>query len=167
MISPERLRFYPLFAGQSHYMLGEIAMISKEVVMEAGDWLFEEGEEAAKLLIVVEGGISLTMYLHLNGEGQHIATTSPFEKGELVGWSSLVKPYVYRFGAKAAKKCRLIEIDAKPLRELLDDNPELGYLLMKNISEVIGERLEFKCIQLLSLVVDSQGNQFKKAIERG
>jgi CRP-like cAMP-binding protein len=165
MISPERLRFYPLFAGQSYYMLKEIARISNEVIKEEGDWLFQEGDEASKFYIVVEGGISLTMYLHLNGKGQHIATTSPIEQSELIGWSSLVKPHGYVFGAKAAKKSRLLEIDAEPLRELLDDNPVFGYYLMKNITEVIGERLEFKCIQLLSMVVDTQGNINSRALE--
>ena len=46
MVSTELLRRYPLFAGQSHYMLEEIAMLSSEVTKAEGEWLFHENEDA-------------------------------------------------------------------------------------------------------------------------
>jgi CRP/FNR family cyclic AMP-dependent transcriptional regulator len=166
MISPELLRRYPLFADQSPYTLEEISMISSEIEVDEGQWLFYEKGDASKFYIVVDGAISLTMYLYLNGDAQHIATMEPIGKGEILGWSALVKPYRYTLGARAAKKSRLIEIEAEPLRELLDDNPEYGYYLIKQVAEVIGERLVFKCVQLLSMVVDSQGKSVKQDAKR-
>ncbi len=165
MVSPELLRRFPLFAGQSPYMLKEIAMISEEVELEAGQWLFQEKDEAKKLCLVLEGGIALTMYLYLNGKGQHVSMTSPMRKGEVVGWSALVKPYIYTLGAQAIEKSKVIVIDGPALVTLLDDNPEYGYLLIKKIAEVISERLVYQYIQWLSLVVDSQGQRLKNPAE--
>lgn len=164
MVSPETLRRYPLFAKQSHYMLKEIAMLSDEVELEAGEWLFHEGDEATRVYLVLDGSVSLTMYLHLNGQGQHIEATSPLGKGEMAGWSSLVKPHIYTLGAQAEKKTRLLVIDAVPLRELLDDNPAYGYYLLKNVSEVLGDRLTSKCIQLLSIVLDSRNKPIRNSV---
>jgi CRP/FNR family cyclic AMP-dependent transcriptional regulator len=161
MISPETLRRYPIFAGQSHYMLKEIALLADERTLDTDEWLFNEREEATEFHIVMEGAISLCVYLHLNGAVQHVETMSPLGKGEVVGWSSLVRPYQYTLGAKATKKTRLIAIEAAPLRELLNDNPTYGYYLLKNLTEVMGERLTFKCIQLLSIVLDSRGEPLK------
>ncbi len=153
MISPETLRRYSLFAGQSQYMLEEIALLSREISLEPGEWLFREKEPAQRFYLILEGAISLTMTIHLNGPGEHIQKMSSIGRGEILGWSSLLRLNYYRFGAQAKRKTRLVEIDGEGLKELLDDNPNYGYLLVKKIAEVITERLEFKCTQLLSLVV--------------
>jgi CRP-like cAMP-binding protein len=134
-------------------MLREIAMISEEITVEADHWVHKEGDPALHLYLVLEGGVSITMSLKLNGSGEHTEKLSPIGMGEVFGWSSLVKPHFYKFGAQATRKTKLVVIDAVALLELLEDNPQYGYYIMKNITEVIGERLEFKCTQLLSMVV--------------
>jgi CRP/FNR family cyclic AMP-dependent transcriptional regulator len=161
MISPETLRRYPLFAGQNYYMLKEIALLADEIELEAGDWLFQEREDATKFYVVLEGAISLCMTLHLNGSDPHVEAMSPIGKGEVVGWSSLVKPYIYTLGARAARKSKVVAIEAPSLRELLNDNPQYGYYLLKNLSEVMGERLVNKCVQLVSIVLDLQSETVK------
>ncbi len=157
MISPETLRGFRLFAGQSNYMLEEIAFLASEVELEAGEWLFHEEEYASHLYLISEGAISLCLNLYLNGSCQHIEAASPLGVWEVIGWSAVVKPHIYTFGARAVKKSRLVAFEAEPLRELLDDNPGFGYYLLKNLAEVIGDRLTNKCVQLLSLVLDSKG----------
>lgn len=161
MISLETLRRYPLFAGQNLYMLKEIALLADEVELEAGDWLFNEREDASTFYIVQEGAISLCMNLHLNGREPHVEAMSPIGKGEVVGWSSLVKPYTYTLGARATQKSKLIAIDASPLRQLLNDNPMYGYFMLMKLSEVMGERLLNKCVQLVSIVLDLQDERVK------
>jgi len=156
MISPESLRRYPLFAGQNFYMLKEIALLADEIELEAGEWLFAEREDASRFYIVQDGAISLCMNLHLNGCEPYVEAMSPVGKGEVVGWSSLVKPYTYTLGARATQKTKLIAIEAASLRELMDDNPMYGYYMLKKLSEVMGERLVNKCIQLVSIVIDLQ-----------
>ena len=41
----------------------------------------------------------------------------------------------------------------------MEDNPKQGYYLMKNVIEVVAERLDYKCIQLLSIVLDPKQDQ--------
>jgi CRP-like cAMP-binding protein len=73
-----------------------------------------------------------------------------------VGWSSIVTPHQYKLGAKAVKESRLLEIDALPLRQLLDDNPEYGYLFLSQIAEVVSERFMLVNIQIMSLMADKE-----------
>jgi CRP-like cAMP-binding protein len=154
MISTRLLKWYPLFAELNDYMLKEISLISKEIELEEGDWLFNEEADADKFYIVVEGEIALTTKIYIDDKARDIEATEPIGAGEVLGWSSLIKPHRYTLGGRARKKSKLIEIEAKPLRELLDDNPEYGYLIIKNVSEVISERLIGKCIQFLSVILD-------------
>jgi len=157
MVSPETLRTYRLFAGQSNYMLEEMAMLTSELELEAGEWLFHEQENASHLYLITEGAVSLCLNLYLNGKCQHIEATSPLGAREMIGWSAVVKPHIYTFGARAEQDTRLITFAAEPLRELLDDNPGFGYYLIKNLAEVIGDRLTSKCVQLFSIVLNSNG----------
>ena len=76
MVSPELLRRYPLFAGQNQYMLDEIAMLSHEVEKDEGEWLFHENEDANKLYLVLDGSISLTLFVDLEGETKQLSSSS-------------------------------------------------------------------------------------------
>jgi len=158
MVSTELLRRYPLFAGQSHYMLEEIAMLSNEVTKTEGEWLFRENEEANRLYLVLDGAVALTLFVSLNGEQQHLATSHSLGKNEIVGWSSIVTPHQYKLGARAVKDSHLLEIDAPPLRQLLDDNPEYGYHFLRQVAEVVSERFMLVNIQIMSLMVDKEKN---------
>jgi len=158
MVSTELLRRYPLFAGQNHYMLEEIAMLSSEVTKAEGEWLFHENEEATKLYLILEGAVVLTLFVHLDEELQHLSTSHSLGKNEIVGWSSVVTPHQYKLGALAVKDTQLLEIEAVPLRQLLDDNPEYGYHFLRQIAEVVSERFMQVNIQILSLMADKENN---------
>jgi CRP-like cAMP-binding protein len=156
MVSSELLRRYPLFAGQNHYMLEEIAMLSNEISKEKDEWLFHENEAAEKLYLVLDGAVALTVYVYLNGSGQHLSSSHSLGKGEIVGWSAIIPPHQYKMGAMAVKNSSLLEIDAPPLCQLLDDNPEYGYHFLRQIAEVVSERYMLVNIQILSLMTDQQ-----------
>lgn len=156
MVSTELLRRYPLFAGQSNYMLDEIAMLSNEITRAEGEWLFHENEEATRIYLVLDGAVALTLFVYLNGEQQHLASSHSLGKNEIVGWSSIVPPHQYKIGARAVKDSRLLEIDAVPLRQLLDDNPEYGYHFLRQIAEVVSERFMLVNIQIMSLMTDNE-----------
>lgn len=156
MVSPELLRRYPLFAGQSPYMLDEIAMLGNQVSKVKGEWLFQENEDANKLYLVLDGLVALTLQVYVENKIQHLASTASLGKGEIVGWSSIIPPHQYKLGARIVENATLLEIDAPPLRQLLDDNPEYGYHFLQQIAEVISERFTMVTIQILSLVTDKQ-----------
>lgn len=159
MISPEKLRFYPFLAGQDDYMLKEIAFISEEITLGAGDWLFHQDEPALHFYIVEEGAVSLALAIYLNGTGEQIEKLGSVGRGEILGWSSLVNPYIYTMGAHANIETKLLKIKAGALRQLMEDNPKFGYYLLKNLIEVITERLDYKCIQLLSIALPPKKKQ--------
>ena len=156
MVSTELLRRYPLFAGQNNYMLEEIAMLSNEIKKEKDEWLFHEDEDAQKLYLVLDGAVALTVYVYLNGSGQHLSSTHSLGKGEIVGWSAIIPPHQYKVGATIVKTSNLLEIDALPLRQLLNDNPEYGYHFLRQIAEVVSERYMLVNIQIMSLMTDKQ-----------
>jgi len=151
MISPDTLRFYPLFAHQDAEMLTKIAMLGDEKEVEAGYQLFFEGEVAKSFYMVIEGSVVLTMNMGEQGD-QKVEELEPIGKGEVAGWSSIVKPHIYKLGAYTGQKSHLLAFNGQKLRALFDENPSFGYYFMNGLAEVIGDRLISKCVQVMSLI---------------
>lgn len=154
MISTEILRRYPLFAGQDAEILKQIAGLAKEKEVEAGTWLFFDGEVAKTLYVLMEGSLDLTLDVGDLGQ-QKVEKITPLIEGEVVGWSALLPPHIYTLGAQTIENSRLIAFDGTELRQLLDNNPESGYLLLKKLAEGISRRFASKCTQLMSLIVET------------
>ena len=151
MISIETLKRYSLFEHQNDEMLARIAELAKEIVVNAGDQLFSQGDTATYLYLVIDGSIVLTMNVGQQG-AQTLEELEPLGKDRVVGWSSLVRPHVYKMGAYAKQKTRLIEFEGEKLHQLFDEHPSFGYYFMQKLTEVIGSRLIGKCVQLMSLI---------------
>lgn len=151
MISPERLRMYQLFTKQTPETLKEIAMLAEEVHFDDEKQLFFEGEVANKLYLIENGSVMLTMNLGKGGE-QEVSELSPLGKGEIVGWSAVVEPHLYKLGGIAAEGTQLIAFDGASLRQLFDEHPIAGYHFLKKLSQVIGNRLISKCSEVMSML---------------
>ena len=67
MISPEKLRRFPLFAGVDPALLKDIAMVGEEVAFDEGEWLFIEGDDANALYLVLGGSLELKIDLNQDG----------------------------------------------------------------------------------------------------
>jgi hypothetical protein len=98
------------------------------------------------LFLVREGAVVLTVKM-----GDNTGELEPLGKGEVVGWSSVVRPNLYKFGAYTNQKSDLLEFNGEKLRNLFAENPSFGYYFMQELAEVIGDRLVSKCVQLTSL----------------
>jgi hypothetical protein len=68
-------------------------------------------------------------------------TVDIITKGESMGWSSVVDPYLYTLGALCIDHTKLIAFDAAKLRNLMDRDCELGYKVMQATAKVISLRL--------------------------
>ena len=147
----EDLKFFPLFAHQDAHMMAQIATLAEEREVEAGYQLFFEGEVAKTFYLILDGSVILTMNMAEKGV-QKVEELEPLGKGEVVGWSSIVKPHIYKLGAYTDHKSRLLAFDGEKLRILFDENPNFGYFFMQKLAEVIGDRLISKCVQVMSLI---------------
>lgn len=150
MISPELLRRFTLFAGLPPQALAEIAQFCEEEILEADTYLFEQGDDADELYLVLDGTVDLLMDMDSTGETRSELET--IVAGEMVGWSGLVEPHEYKLSAAATTDVKVVIVDAIRLREYLSVHSEFGYLLMHRIAQVIGERLGHMRTRFISMV---------------
>jgi len=138
MVSPEMLRRFNCFVPVQESSLQTVAMIAREECVPAGRQLFNEGDPADTLSLIVNGEVEI-QYLLGNGE---LRSVDMLIAGDILGWSALVEPHKMTGIATASKATRLIRIQAKPLRELCERDPLLGYRLATQVARLLADRLE-------------------------
>jgi len=150
MISPELLRRYPLFAGVDADTLKEIALAGEEMDFGKGEWLFHQNHPADALYLIVNGALEPTV--GLNSEEANYTPLPRLIDGDVMGWSALVEPRIYKFGAVAEVHSHVVRLDAEALLDLMNAKPEVGYLIMRRLARIIGERLTNLRIQFVSIM---------------
>jgi CRP-like cAMP-binding protein len=107
-------------------------------VFEAGQVIFREHEPANRLFLVEEGSVALESP-RPGGEPVLIHTVG---NGEVLGWSWLFAPFLWHFQARALARTRVLELDGAHLLVAAEEDRQLGYELMKRITQVLIQRLQ-------------------------
>jgi CRP/FNR family cyclic AMP-dependent transcriptional regulator len=150
MTSPQTLQRFPLFAGLEDYFT-DLAMVSEEIALNAGEWLFHEGDEANFIYLILSGSVELKM-AHDSERIQHTHLVQLSNTGDTVGWSALVQPHAYSLCALAAMDTQLVKFDAAYIRDLMNEDREVGCMLMYRLAQIMRERIRNMHIRFVSLV---------------
>lgn len=143
----ELLAEAPVFAGLPPDALTLIAGCAKNVGFTEDALLFREGEQADTFYVVRRGRVALELHTPERG-GLVIETIEPHE---VVGWSWLFEPYRWHFDARADTPVRAIAFDGACLRGKCEDDPVLGYELMRRFAQVAIDRLQHARLRLLDV----------------
>ena len=138
---------HPFFQGLAPEYLRVLVGCASNVRFEAGQQIFREGEEANEFYLIRHGKVALEVYV----PGRGSITIQTLGVGEILGWSWLVAPFQWRFDARAVELTRAIALDGKCLRTKCEDDPRLGFALLKRFAHVMTERLQATRLQLLDV----------------
>ena len=108
-----------LFQGLSETQLQRLADITKEMKIEKGEWLFQEGQEANGLFILKEGAVELL--------------TKVDDEFELP---------IAMLREPGTEQGSLLVIERTELEKLIQEDRELGYIIMTNWAEHLLNRLK-------------------------
>jgi CRP/FNR family transcriptional regulator, cyclic AMP receptor protein len=124
-----------------------VSRSAREVRYAAGERLFSTGDPAQGCWIIHSGHVALDTGVPGRGE-VIIQTVGP---GGLVGWSWLVPPYRWHFGAVALEPTSASKLDTVMLRALAEEDPKFGYTLTLVLFEAVLQRLQATRARLLDL----------------
>jgi CRP-like cAMP-binding protein len=150
MVSPEILRRYPFFGTLSDAQIKAIAMIAEEEAITKGTVICEEGQSAKAFYLLLNGGVSL---YYKSEEEFYPKSRKDFlvgeiNPGEVFAISVLVEPYKYTATVKAEQDSHVVKFDSAGLNNLINQDPRLYCVLMKEIAKAAMERLAFARVQL-------------------
>ena len=128
---------HPFLRGMAAAHMDLLSKAGTLVDFQPGDLIFKQGDPAHRFYLILSGSVSLT---HAGLKGN--VAVQCLAKGDVLGWSWLFPPYAWHFNAMVTESSRAIAFDAESVRALCDQNHELGYELMKRISNVVIDRLQ-------------------------
>lgn len=129
---------HPFLLALSEHHVRLLADCAVRVVFESGQIIFREDETANRFYLIERGEIVLES---TTAGGAAIAIDT-IRNGDLLGWSWLFSPYVWRFTARATKPTTAIFFYGTILREYCEKDHTLGYELLKRMSAVMTRRLQ-------------------------
>lgn len=165
MISPESIKQYEFFSGLSHYQIADLIETAHEETIEAGHFLFHEGDELKHFYLLVDGNVAITiavpdreieqtllMQLTRNLVNKEL-TVGNVGQGEIFGWSALVPPHESTANARADTPCRVLAFDCEELSKIFQEDRYFGYLMMQKVAQVTRGRLRDRRYESLALTL--------------
>ncbi len=143
----EIIAAHEFFRGLDPAFCELIAGCGRNVVFNAGDYLFREGDPADQFYLIRHGKVAFEVAVPGRGTMRFLT----LEEGEIAGISWLVPPYRWAYDAKAVELTRAISLDAKCLRGKCEADHHLGYELMKRFVPELMRRLHATRLQMFDV----------------
>jgi CRP/FNR family transcriptional regulator, cyclic AMP receptor protein len=138
---------HPFFAELEADHTNLLAGCASNVRFPAGAYILREGQEANEFFLVREGQVAI----EIAAPHRKPIIVDTVGEGEILGWSWLLPPYLWRFDARAVAPTRAIALDGKCLRAKCESNHDLGFEVLKRFSQIMNRRLDATRIQLLDV----------------
>jgi len=143
----EEIAAHAFFADLPSAMVQLVAGCGRNQRFQAGELIFRQDEPADHFYLIRHGQVAV----ELHGAGHGTVQIQSLHEGDVLGWSWLFPPYRWQMDARAVQLCRTVQFDGGCLRRKCDDDPVLGYELMKRFARIATQRFQQARMQLLDL----------------
>lgn len=138
---------HPFFQGIDERLRALLIGCAANERFIAGEHLFREGGEAKKFFLIRAG----TVAIEVEAPVKKAIVLETLGEGDVLGWSWMVPPYRTAFAARAQSPVRVLSFDARCLRGKMEEDPALGYEVLRRFLPVMAHRLSAARLQMLDL----------------
>ena len=138
MVSADWLKKTELFEALDELRLSAILSHSRVESCPEGRIIFQEGEEATHLYVLIEGAIDFSVKAQ---EKAVVMASQVRGEGSIFGIPSLLEPYRYNVTAICSVPSRILRVEADYLRTRMEEQPRLGMKIMKKLALIYFNRL--------------------------
>lgn len=133
-----RQKNHPFLTDLSDAHMEAIAEFSMPVSYAPGECIFKQGDIADRFYLIHDGCVSLR---DTEADGSW-SELQQLHSGDVLGWSWLFEPYQWEHDAVAAVETSATFFYGTWLRAKCEQDPALGFEIMKRIARVVIDRLQ-------------------------
>jgi CRP-like cAMP-binding protein len=133
----EFLHEYNLFRGLNDEQMQEVMRVCREECFIPNTVLFEEGQTAEEIFVLVEGRVEESFTV----DEAKMTLLRPVEKGEIIGCPALTPPYKHNCTARSVGNIEVLAIDAVGLRELFARDCQIARIIQQHVIEALLKRM--------------------------
>lgn len=123
------LRSAPLFAGLDSEELAALADVALEKEFAPGEIVFEEGDAAHHLYVIVQGKVEV--FRRADSREYHVATLG---EEECVGEMAVLEDTPRSASVRAMEPTGVLKIDREGFRELITERPQIAFAIFRILS---------------------------------
>lgn len=130
------LRF---FKGVPEWALERLTGSATKRQLEQGALVVQQNDEARAVYFLLSGAVQILVYFEGVGDllmGVHR------EPGSLIAWSAFRAPYRHTSSMRCEEPTELIRMPRDTFEEIFEEDPYLGYLILKKVAAAMDNRLE-------------------------
>ncbi len=145
-----------IFQGLDSQEIQAILPLLEEAHFPADQVIFEQGQEATHLYILLEGEVHVR-YKPYDGPPLTVARILP---GGVFGWSAALHREAYNSAAISITAAAAFRLSGQRLHNLCDCQPDTGGILLERLARVVAERMRNthpQILQILSQGMDPSG----------
>jgi CRP-like cAMP-binding protein len=110
---------------------------AREEVFEANQVIVRAGQPANSMYLIDSGKVAI----EAPADGGASRVLQIIDGGSVFGWSWLYAPFTWRLQVRAVERTRVIRLDGGHILAACEANRDLGYQIIKRVSQVLIERL--------------------------
>ncbi len=159
----ENFRDFTFFQDFTPDEIGLLEPLFKSCSFEAGETIFEQGEQAGIFFLLLKGNVAIRFKPY---DGPEITVTH-IGGGGAFGWSALVGSEVYTSGAVSETECQTICISGEDLRELCLSHPGIGQSILDRLARMVSTRWTNAQQQVRDMIHNRVASQNSTAAKGG
>jgi CRP-like cAMP-binding protein len=150
----ETLAAMPLFSEVDEDDLNRVATRVKSIRFKSGDVIFGQGDPADRLFLLISGEVEIQYH---PPDGGPLSVTVIKADG-VFGWSAMLGRKKYTSSAICVQDGRALWISGDALRNLCEQHPQTGVMIIERLAEVIAGRLSSTREVVAGLLHNGVGN---------
>jgi CRP-like cAMP-binding protein len=141
-----------MFNGLSTEELERVLALGEAQGFSEGQVIVKEDEQGRTCYFILSGRVDIEIRSAFPGrDPQRIAT---IKRGEMFGELSLVDGFLRSATARALDEVEVMAFDNARLEGLMEEDPKIGYRIMRNIANVLSSRMRTTNMKLRNALSD-------------
>ncbi len=156
MVLKEDLKKIVILGYLQDYMIDNLLPCVDLLMFEERETIFREKEPATRFYMVKRGKVVLEQRI----SDKITVSVGAIKAGYSFGWSAVLVDGTYTSDAVCTETCEVFSVRSDRLKNLLDNDHSMGYMLTQRILQIIKSRLDHRTDQFIRTVTSHPDIEF-------
>jgi CRP-like cAMP-binding protein len=139
-VTAEELAELRFFEGTPGWALERLTGSAAKRRFEQGATVVRQNDEARAVYFLLSGAVQDLVYFE--GVGDLLMGVQRDPGSLVAGWSAFKPPYRYTSSTRCEEASELVRLPRETFEEIFEEDPYLGYQILKKVATAVDDRLE-------------------------
>jgi CRP-like cAMP-binding protein len=139
-VTAEKLAGLRFFEGMPGWALERLARSATKRRLEQDTMVVRQNDEAQAVYFLLSGAVQVLVYFE--GVGDLLMGVQRLPGSLIAGWSAFRPPYRHTSSLRCEEATELIRLPRETFEGIFEEDPYLGYQILKKVATAVDHRLE-------------------------